>query len=97
MTKNKRQLPKLIILLGTVVLLLAMIQLSITHYLASASNQIADLEKSASLIEKENIIFIQENEKCLSLEQIAVKAEALGFVGVKDVWYLTSAIPVALK
>lgn len=95
MNKMKKiSLPILIIIL---VLGLALVQLVITHRLATAGETVREIEIKASRIEDKNGLLRQEINQLGSLKRIAQEAEKLGFVPNRNLLHLTPEIPVAMN
>jgi len=90
----KRNLPILII---AFVIGLALVQLVLTHRLATAGEVIKELEIEASRIEEKNELFRQEINQLGSLRRISQEAEKLGFVRQNSLLHLTPEVPVAMS
>lgn len=91
---RKISLPILIIIL---VLGLALVQLVITHRLATAGETIREIEIKAARIEDKNELIRREINQLGSLKRIAQEAERLGFVPNHSFLHLTPEIPVAMN
>lgn len=90
---KKKSLPFLIIVL---VLSLALVQLIITHRLATGGEAIRELEIEASRLEKKSEVIRQEINQLGSLRRVSQTAEKLGFVQNNNLLHLTPEIPVAM-
>ena len=91
---KKIKLPALIILM---IVVLASIQLVITHRLATAGEQIRQLEKESQRIEKSNNLLLEELSQIGTLSKISRQAEGLGLVRTTQVIHLGSQVPLALR
>lgn len=91
---KKTNLPILII---TFVVGLALVQLVITHRLATVGEAVKELEIEASRFEEKNELFRQEINQLGSLRRISQEAEKLGFVRQNDLLHLTPEVPVAMN
>jgi len=90
---QKHQLTFIVIIL---VLILSLVQLLISHRLATTGEVVKKLEVRASQIEQENAFLEEEISQKGSLSEVSQKAEQLGLVRTSSILYLTSQIPVAL-
>lgn len=90
----KINLPILIVLL---VFCLALVQLVITHQLATAGEAVKESETEASRLEEKNELLSQEINQLGSLRRIAQDAEKLGFVRNTNLLHLTPEVPVAMN
>jgi len=75
---------------------LALVQLVITHRLATAGEVIKELEIEASRIEEKNKLFRQEINQLGSLRRISQEAGKLGFIRQNSLLHLTPEVPVAM-
>lgn len=91
---KKLSLPILII---AFVIGLALVQLVITHRLATAGEVIRELEIETSRLEEKNGLVRQEINQLGSLRRISQEAEKLGFVRQNSLLHLTPEIPVAMN
>ena len=91
---KKINLPILIIFL---VLGLALIQLVITHRLATAGGTVKELEIKTVRLGNKNELIKQKIDQLGSLRRIAQEAEKLGFVRNNNLLHLTPEIPVAMN
>lgn len=87
---------RLTFVVASLVLILSLIQLLISHRLATTGEVVKELETKAAQVEQENAIFKEEISQKGSLTEVSQKAEQLGLVRTSSVFYLTSQIPVAL-
>jgi len=78
------------------VLILSLIQLSISHRLATTGEAVKELEIRASQIDQENAFLEEEISQKGALTAVSQKAEQLGLVRTSSILYFTSQIPVAL-
>ena len=92
-TKRKLSLTSLVIGLAIV---LGLVQLFISHRLATAGESVRILEARAAELEQINLLLEEEIAQTGSLQVVAKRAEELGFVRTDQVVYLTSPVPVAL-
>lgn len=88
---------KLSFIIGSLVLILAIIQLVVAHRLATLGGVINLCENKAIQLEQENLKMAEEISQAGSLAKISFRAEELGFVRANKVVHLTPQIPVALK
>jgi len=94
--KIKIQKHQLTFIVITLVLILSLVQLLISHRLATTGEVVKKLEIRASQVEKENAFLEEEISQKGSLSEVSQKAEQLGLVRTSSILYLTSQIPVAL-
>lgn len=85
------------VLIGFMVLILALVQLFVSQRLATAGEEVRQLETEAAQLENENRILADEIGKMGSLSMISSKARDLGLVRTTQVFHLTPQVPVALK
>lgn len=99
MKKNlkKEKTPKLILVIAVLVLVLALVQLAISHQLATTGDKIRHLEKETSLLDEENRFLSEQISQIGSLSKISTMAEDLGLVRSTQVVHLTPQISVALR
>lgn len=90
---KKLSLTSLVVCLAV---LLILVQLVISHNLATQGERFRQLEQQALNLEQENIIFAEEINKAGSLSRIDQEAKKLGFSRASQVLHLTPQIPVAL-
>lgn len=90
----KKKMPIFII---CVVIILSLVQLVISHNLASAGEKVRQLEIKTAQLEQENNALRGEINKTASLARITEEAKTLGLVKTTTVLHLTPEIPVALK
>lgn len=79
------------------VVVLAIVQLLISHKLATLGERVRQAEKIASKKEQENRSLEGEIGRMGSLTSISSHAQSLGFVRTTQVLHLVPQIPVALK
>jgi len=91
---KKLNLPILIIVL---VLGLALVQLILTHRLATAGGAVEELEIQTMRLKDRNELLRQEISQLGSLRRVAQDAEKLGFVRNHNHLHLTPEIPVAMN
>lgn len=84
------------ILIIAFVIGLALVQLVITHRLATAGEAVKELEIEASRLKEKNELFRQEINQLGSLRRISQEAEKLGFVRQNSLLHLTPEVPVAM-
>lgn len=92
--KLRINLPVLVTLL---VISLALIQLVITHRLATSGGAIRELEIKAQRLEDKSELLRQEITQLGSLRRVAQKAEELGFVRNNSLLHLIPELPVAMN
>lgn len=101
MKKRKKLLniksQKLVILVTGLVLILSLIQIVITHNLATLGENVRALENEADQLGQTRRILTEEINKLGSLSTISIQAEKLGLVRTTQVLHLAPQIPVALK
>jgi hypothetical protein len=95
--KKKAKKLSLTHLVVVLVVALALIQLLISHRLATDGEMVKQLEAKATRIEKENVLLEEKLYQQASLINVAHRAKELGLSKTSDVWHLSSQIPVALK
>jgi len=88
---------KLMLLVVSLVLILAGIQLVISHQLATAGSKIRGLEEETERLKRANSVLAEQINRVGSLSEISAKAGELGLVRTSRVVHLTSQLPVALK
>ncbi len=79
------------------VVVLALVQLVISHHLASLGGKVRQAEKIAILKEQENKSLAEDIGRMGSLARVSSQAQSLGFVRTTQVLHLAPQIPVALK
>lgn len=89
--------PKLSIIIIGIVIFLSLVQLVISHNLATTGEKVRQLEFQAAQLEKENAALTTEINKNGSLSRITEEAQNLGLVKITKILHLTPEIPVALK
>jgi len=94
---NKMKRINLPILITVLVLGLTLVQLVITHRLATAGETVRELEIKASRLEEKNELARQEINQLGSLRRIFQEAEKLGFVRQNKLLHLTPEVPVAMN
>lgn len=92
--KTKKE--KLTSLILGLVLVLCLIQLFISHRLATAGEKVKEFEVRAGQIKEENNLLEEEISQMGALSRVSQEAEKLGLVRTSNILYLTSQIPVAL-
>ncbi len=97
MKKKICQKPKLVIFVASLVLILSLVQLAISYWLATTGEKLHQLEERATLLEQENKILSEEINRMGSLSRVNQEAQSLGLVKVKKVLNLTSQVPFALE
>jgi len=95
-TKSKKKNKGLILLVILITIILSLIQLTISHRLASAGEKVKQLELTALELEQKNITLEKEINQMGSLATVSSKAEALGLTKVQKVSFVASQVPVAL-
>jgi cell division protein FtsL len=96
MTKKEYKKPKLIFLITFLVIGLSLVQLIISHRLATLGGSMRQLEEKQTYLAEENKKLSEEINQMGSLSLVASKAEEIGLVKAKKVLHLTPQIPVAL-
>lgn len=94
--EKKTRKKKLTSLILTLVIVLSLIQLFISHRLATAGERVKEFEIRAVQIKEENNLLEEEVSQMGALSRVSQEAEKLGLVRASNVLYLTSQIPVAL-
>lgn len=89
--------PKLLAIIIFIILSLSLIQLVISHRLATSGEQVRLLETEISSLEKENNKLSAEINQIASLSRIASEAEKMGLIKATIVLRLTPEIPVAMS
>lgn len=85
------------ILITSLVVILALLELGISYQLATTGGKMRQLEEKAASLEQQNKILSEEINQMGSLSRINIEAKKLGLVRATSVAYLTSQIPVALE
>lgn len=85
------------ILVTIIVIVLTLVQLVVTHRLATAGEKVRELEIQTSRLEEKNELLKQEITKLGSLRRISQEAEKIGFVPNNNLLHLTPEIPVAMN
>ncbi len=75
---------------------LSLVQLVISHRLATLGGSMRQLEEKQTYLAEENKKLSEEINQMGSLSLVASKAEEIGLVKAKKVLHLTPQIPVAL-
>lgn len=88
---------KLFITIIIVVVFLSLVQLFISHNLATAGGKVRTLEAEIKRLEKENAILASEINKTASLSRIVVEAEKIGLSKATHVFHLIPEVPVAMN
>ena len=79
------------------IVVLALVQIYVSHRLATAGKRVAELENTALAISEKNQQ-LREEISCLgSLAVVSEKARHLGFKTTSEIVYLTPKVPVALN
>ncbi|HUW21994.1 MAG TPA: hypothetical protein VMW41_05030 [Candidatus Bathyarchaeia archaeon] len=81
----------------SLVLFLALVQIYVSHRLATAGKVVAELENEVLRTREENQKLCEGIDQKGSLSVISQKAQALGFRPLADIVYLTSGVSVALN
>jgi len=89
--------PKLVIFITSLVVVLALLELTISYQLATTGGKMRQLEEKANSLEQQNKILSEEINQMGSLSRVNNEAKNLGLVKATNVVYLTSQIPVALE
>jgi len=96
MTNKTYKKPKLIVLITCIVVGLSLVQLTISHKLATLGGRMSQLEEKQEYLVKENKKMNEEINQMGSLSLVSLKAQKMGLVKAKKVLHLTPQIPVAL-
>jgi cell division protein FtsL len=91
---SKINLPLLVI---SWVILLAVVQLVLTHRLATSGEAMKELEIKSERLKEKNELLKEETTALGSLRRIAQKAEEMGFVAQNNLLPLKPEIPVAMN
>ena len=97
MKKKICKKPKLVILITSLVVFLALVELTISYGLATTGEKMRQLEEKSALLEQQNKILSEEINRMGSLARVNNEAKNLGLVKAISVLYLTPQIPVALE
>ena len=89
--------PKLLGIVIVIILLLSLIQLVISHGLATSGEQVRLLEAEITSLERENNKLSAEINQVASLSRITAEAEKMGLIKATHVLRLTPEIPVAMS
>lgn len=95
MKKNRK--PKLLIFIFSLVLILSLLQLVISHRLATLGEKIRFLEDETKEKEDQNLTLTQQIADLASLRQVASRAVQLGLIKADRIVSISPQIPVALK
>ena len=88
---------KILPLIITIVVVLAGVQLVISHQLATAGEEVRQLEKETQVIGEENRLLLEEVSQIGTLSKISLQAAEMGLVRTTQVIHLGSQTPLALK
>ena len=94
--KKFRQSKYLVIVFGVVVFL-ALVQIVLTHRLATLGEKLRQLEKRSLVLSQENHFLAEEIGQMGSLAEISGRAEKIGLVRSSRVVHLIPQIPVAQR
>ena len=97
MIKKPIKKPKLVILITSLVVFLALVELTISYGLATTGEKMRQWEEKTTLLEQQNKILSEEINRMGSLARVNNEAKNLGLVKTTSVLYLTPQIPVALE
>ncbi|MBM3205417.1 hypothetical protein FJZ41_01015 [Candidatus Shapirobacteria bacterium] len=97
MKKKELKKPKFVFLVIGVIVVLALAQLAISHWLATAGGRMRQLEEKAQILTEKNRLLAEEINQMGSLSRIASEAQKLGLVKAQQVLHLTPQVPVALE
>lgn len=86
-----------LVVIVVLVVVLALVQLAISHGLASFGEKVRQAEKIATIKEQENKSLAEEIGRMGSLARVSSQASQLGLVRTTQVLHLVPQIPVALK
>lgn len=86
-----------VIIILVMVIFLSLVQLFISHNLATSGEKVRSLETEISLLERENNKLSAEINQMASLSRIANEAEKMGLIEAARVLRLTPEIPVAMS
>ena len=79
------------------VIILTLVQLGLTHHLATSGGAIRELEIETQRLKEKNEVLRQETTALGSLRRVAQKATEMGFVAQNDLLPLKPEIPVAMN
>ncbi|MCX6724745.1 MAG: hypothetical protein NTV20_01425 [Candidatus Shapirobacteria bacterium] len=97
MIKKPIKKPKLVIFIISLVVVLSLVQLTISYWLATTGGKMRQLEEKTTLLEQQNKILSEEINHLGSLARVNEEARSLSLVKATNVLYLTPQIPVALE
>ena len=97
MKKKINKKPKLVILIISLVVVLALVELTISYQLATTGGKMRQWEEKAAALEQQNKIISEEINRMGSLARVSEEARNLGLVKATSVLHLTPQIPVALE
>ena len=97
MIKKPIKKPKLVIFIISLVIVLSLVQLTISYWLATTGEKMRQWEEKTTLLEQQNKILSEEINRLGSLARVNEEARSLGLVKATNVLYLTPQIPVALE
>lgn len=89
--------PKLLVIIVATILSLSLVQLIISHNLATAGGKVRTLEAEINRLEKENALLASEINKTASLSRIAVEAGKIGLSKATHIFHLAPEVPVAMN
>lgn len=92
--KIRNNLPALVI---SLVILLALVQLGLTHQLATSGQAVKELEIKTQRLKEKNEVLKQEVTDLGSLRRVVQKATEMGFVAQDELLPLKPEIPVAMN
>lgn len=93
--KNKKS--KSVCFIAVLVVLLALCQLLLSHYLATLGFQLRQFEEKSLGLQRESQVLQEEITRIGGLSKISTAAQDLGLVRTTQVLHLTPQLPVAWK
>ena len=94
--KSKKRNKGLTFVVIFTIFALALVQLTISHHLASDGQRVKELEQLVTQIEDENQRLEEDISSIGSLSAVSKKAEALGLIKTQAVLNVSPQVPVAL-
>ena len=97
MKKKIFKKPRLVIFIISLVVILSLVQLTISYWLATTGGKMRQLEEKATLLEQQNKILREDINYMGSLSRVNQEAQNLGLVKANSVLHLIPQVPVALE
>ncbi|MDO8621238.1 MAG: hypothetical protein Q7R31_03070 [Candidatus Levybacteria bacterium] len=87
----------LITFLVLVIVFLSIVQVVVSNRLSTTGPLFSKIEEETNFYKRENLLLSERLLTSSSLNNIALKAEALGFIEGKTKFIVTASLPLALR